>query len=177
MIVESFPGPPGAIREVLNTLAVRRSGDNDAIARLGDIKDTPRPWDPNSCDDVLREALWKWCDEVVGWINTQYVWRPTTMIPICWPQHPHIAQELPALAILRHTADAALIPDLVEEWHRTALPQFMDRMTSRLGESASTCRVGKHTDWPAANRHHDFTQPTAIKTRQEIFATDIQIVR
>jgi hypothetical protein len=176
-IVDPFPKPPGSIRHALQTLAVLRSGDKDAIANLGDTEDAPRPWDPSNCDEELREALWKWCDDVVGWINSQYVWRPTMMIPICWPLHPHIAQELPALAMLRHAAQTALVPDLAEEWHRYTLPQFMDRMISRLGDSASTCRAGKHADWPAANRQQDFTRATSVETRRELFYNDTHPVR
>ena len=53
---------------------------------------------PASCDDELRIHLWRWSDQVAAWIDRDCVWRPTGMIPGCWPRHPHLANELPALA-------------------------------------------------------------------------------
>jgi hypothetical protein len=100
---------------------------------------------------LLSAAIWSWCDDVVAWINHEYAWRPAQMIPGCWRSHPHIARELPVLAVLRWTAENAAGPELVEEWNRYALPLFCDRMAQRLGES--TCRTGKHQDWPAQSRY------------------------
>ena len=42
----------------------------------------------------------------------------------------------------------------MEEWNRYAFPMFSDRMTERLGES--TCRTGRHQDWPAESRYAAF---------------------
>jgi len=170
VIVTPFPAPPGQVRHALNTLAVLRVGDKDAIADLGDITDLPRPWDPASCHYELRDHLWLWCDDVVGWINREYVWRSTSLIPSCWDLHPHIAREIPVLACLRVAADDALTPDLLEEWHRHALPLFLDRLADRLGEAS--CRSGKHPDWPAAGRYDGFTSPAATTERRGRFHID-----
>lgn len=80
-------------------------------------------------------------------------------------QHPHIAHELAVLACLRVEAEAATAPDELESWHREALPQFLDRMTARLGESS--CRTGTHTDWPAAARHDAYHSEQPVADRQQ----------
>jgi hypothetical protein len=155
-ILEPFPAPGPGIRLTLNRLAILHRGDPREMHAAGDLTNLPHPWEPDSCPDELRDAVWSWCSAVGGWINTQYAWRPTQMIPPCWPLHPHIARELPTLAVLRWEADVATSPDLLEEWHRYTLPLFLDRMAGRLGES--TCRTaGKHQDWPAAGRVAAFT--------------------
>lgn len=159
MLATPFPPPPGAVLHALHLLDVCRRGDADEMAAAGNLDDLPRPWDPASCPHELREAIWEWCDQVAGWLNHEYVWRPTQMIPPCWPQHPHIARELAVLAILRWNAEESLTPEPIEEWHRYTFPMFNDRLSSRLGESA--CRTGKHTDWPAASRYAAFIDTAA----------------
>lgn len=168
MICLPFPEPSPALQEVLSAHTVIRSGDQDAIADLGDITDLPRPWLPATCTDELRAALWKWCDDVVSWLNREYAWRPTSMVPACWPRHPHIAGEVAVLACLRHSAGQGHSPDQMEEWHRYTLPMFLDRVSSRLGRS--TCDSGTHQDWPAAARYDAHLQGES--TREALFATD-----
>jgi len=90
--------------------------------------------------------------------------------PPCWPKHPHIAHELPPLALLRWTAETATTPDALEEWHRYALPTFTDRLAQRLGEG--TCRTGKHQDWPAEPRYLAYTEPAAAKARDDVLYAD-----
>ncbi len=164
-----FPPAPPQVRQALVTLAIVRSGDPEAIAELGDIEDLPRPWDPPTCPDELRQQLWLWCDDVALWLNRTYAWRPAALIPGCWPRHPHLTHELPVLACLREQADSTG-PELLEEWHRHALPLFLDRLGARLGES--TCRVGKHQDWPAAARYDHSTQPAAVTERHDLIHAD-----
>jgi hypothetical protein len=175
VIVSPFPAPPPQVRHALNTLAVLRTGDKDAIAELGDIADLPRPWDPASCHNELRHHLWLWCDDVATWVNREYVWRSTSLIPSCWDLHPHIAREIPVLACLRVAADDALTPDMVEEWHRHTLPLFLDRLAARLGESS--CRSGKHADWPAAGRYDAFTSRPATIERKNRFHIDTRLLQ
>ena len=158
LLATPFPTPPGAVLQALHLLEVRGRGDPDEMAAAGNLENLPRPWDPASCPNELREAVWEWCDEVAEWLNHEYVWRPTQMIPLCWPQHPHIARELAVLAILRWGAEESLTPEPTEEWHRYTFPMFNDRLTTRLGESA--CRTGKHVDWPAEGRYAAFVDTT-----------------
>ena len=169
-LVIPFPTAPVEIRRALHHLAVMKSGDAGAVEALGNIKDAPRPWEPASCNDELRRVLWSWCDEVVAWVNHEYAWRPSSLIPSCWAAHPHIARELPALACQRLNADNSLSPDATEEWHRHTLPQFLQRLSDRIGESA--CRSDKHVDWPAAGRYEAFIANGAKTERRNRFAND-----
>ena len=168
LLATPFPAPPGAVLEALHRLEVLRRGDPDEMAAAGNLDNLPRPWDPATCPNELRESIWEWCDEVAEWLNHEYVWRPTQMIPLCWPQHPHLARELAVLAILRWNAEESLTPEPVEEWHRYTFPMFNDRLTNRLGESS--CRTGKHNDWPAESRHVAFVD--SGEERQQVIYRD-----
>lgn len=170
VIVTPFPQPPPAVRQALNSFAVLRRGDAAVIEALGDITDLPRPWNPGSCDEELRRQVWRWCDTVAMWLNREYGWRPAAMIPACWPAHPHLANELPALACQRTAAENAYSPDQLEEWHRTVLPHFLERMVARLGDGG--CRSGKHADSPAASRYDADTAPAAVAERGQRFDAD-----
>jgi hypothetical protein len=170
VIIDAFPPPPRLVAEALGILRTLRSGNRAAIAALTVTGEVARPWEPARCDPDLREQIWWWCDDVACWLNEQYAWRPAQMIPACWPAHPHIAHELPVLACLRADAEEAIAADALESWHRDALPQFLDRLTERLGESS--CRTGAHTDWPAAARHHAYTSEQAVADRQQRIDSD-----
>lgn len=169
-LLSAFPEPPAEVRELLEVMETILRGDADAITELGDVKGLCPPWLPSGCPPEIRQQMWLWCDDVAGWINRHYVWRPTAMIPACWPRHPHIAQELPVLTCLHFDALNSTSPVLLEDWHRQTLPQFLERLASRLGES--TCRTGTHDSWPAAARYKTFTGPTAVQERHELFHTD-----
>ena len=113
--------------------------------------------------------MWAWLDQVADWVNHEYVWQPDRFIPSCWPAHPHIAHELAVIADLRRTAGYAFSGDALEEWHRYALPAFLDRVSSRMG---TCCGPAKHDDWPAAGRHREFRSERAIGNRSELFNRD-----
>lgn len=171
-----FPPPPFSVAEALNDLALVRAGDDAATADLGGpdaVLSLPRPWDPSTCPPVLRERVWRWVDQVATWLNHEHAWRSANLVPPCWPAHPHLARELPVLACLRHQAGQAFAPDLLEDWHRYALPHFLDRMTSHLGDSG--CRTS-HTDWPAAGRYDHFAAADAVTARLEAFQADTRSV-
>jgi hypothetical protein len=171
-IVLPFPEPPGSVLKALELLAVLRRNDPDEIAEAGDLADLPRPWEPAKCPQDLREAVWEWCDRVVTWLNHEFAWRPTQMIPLCWPLHAHVAREIPVLAVLRWFAEESTTPDQLEEWHRYAYPMFCDRMISRLGESG--CRTGSHIDWPAEARFDAHTKTS--QQRQSVIYADTRPV-
>lgn len=173
-IAAPFPPPPGAVLRALELLQILRRGDPDEMAAAGDLTNLPRPWDPATCPDELREAMWEWCDLVAAWINHEYVWRPTQMLPACWPQHPHIARELAVLAILHWNAEESTTPEAMEEWHRYSFPMFCDRMGNRLGESG--CRTAKHIDWPAEARYAAFVEEESSRERQRVIYADTRPV-
>lgn len=170
MIIAAFPPPPELVAHQLDRLRALHAGDPAAVAALRPGEDLARPWDPATCKPQLRAAVWWWCDDVVAWLNHDYAWRPVHLIPACWTAHPHIAHELPVLACLRVEAEAATHPEQLETWHRDTLPQFLDRMSARLGESG--CRTGTHTDWPAAARHDTYHREDAIADRQHAVYED-----
>ena len=169
-IVSRFPAPPSVLQQVLNTLATLRGGDKAAIEQVGDATALCRPWIVSTVPAEFRGDLWGWCDEVAGWLNSGYAWRPVNLIPACWPRHPHLAHELPVLACLRAAAEGATGPELLEDWHRQSLPKFFERLAVRLGES--TCRTGQHQDWPAASRYAAYTSDEAVADRRELFHLD-----
>ena len=154
MIVLPFPPPPPAVLGALELLENARRGDRGGMAQAGAVAGLERPWEPAGCSGELSTAVWSWCRDVVAWINHEYAWRPAQMVPACWPHHANIARELPVLAVLRWEAEKAAGPQLMEEWNRYAFPMFCDRMAQRLGES--TCRNGRHQDWPAEGRYTAF---------------------
>jgi hypothetical protein len=166
-----LPSPPAPVLLALEQQAVLRSATPAEIRAIGDVTQLPRPWEPLSCLDDLRAAVWEWCDAVAVWINDEFAWRPTQMIPPCWPRHPQIARELPLLSVLRWEAERSTSPDMLEDWHRNTLPMFGDRLANQLGES--TCRTtGKHQDWPAAGRVAAYNDPAAIADRWHVIQTD-----
>lgn len=172
LITTEFPRPKASIVHALGMLDVMASGDEEQIAALGDVEDLPRPWEPASCPAELRKDIWEWVDLVVAWLNREYAWRTPSVIPECWPMHPHIARELPVLAVLRWHAEEALEPAPMEEWNRYAYPMFCDRLDTRLGGAGSGCRNGEHTDWPAEGRYERYTSPESAEVRDAAIMAD-----
>jgi len=168
-LVSAFPPPPDEVREALEAMETMRNGKPDEIELLGDTDNLPVPWSPTTCPPGTRQQLWLWCDDVAGWINSHYMWRTALMIPACWPRHPHICQELPVLACLHFDALSSTSPELLEDWHRQTLPQFLERMATRLGESS--CR-SNHDEWPARARYATFTSKKAVQERHDLFHAD-----
>ena len=168
-ITGEFPPPGPLVRHAYGELDLARSGTDAQKRALGTLSALPRPWDPPSCPPALRTQVWVWLDQVADWINHEYIWAPEGFIPSCWPAHPHIAHELAVIADLRRTAGCALRADALEDWHRYALPAFLDRVTSRIG---TCCGPAKHDDWPAAGRHREFRSERATGNRNDLFSRD-----
>jgi hypothetical protein len=154
------PFPPAGLRveHAYRELHLAATGTLQQIAALGDLTRLPRPWDPPTCTQPdLRAELWHWLDDVADWVNTEYVWDVTDTIPACWPAHPHLVHEIAVLADQRRTAARALTSDPLEDWHRSTLPGFLDRMRRRLHTQCDDT----HQPWPARSRHtrHTTTRP------------------
>jgi hypothetical protein len=169
-ITREFPHPTKLIKSAFGQLHVARIGSEEAKKVLGPLTELPRPWDPPSCPPTLRHELWLWLDRVAGWLNHEYTWQTDRVIPSCWPAHPNIAHEIAVLACLRWTAGRALTADSLDDWHRYALPGFLDRMSTRLG--GQPCQPGTHKSWPGASRFTEFESPAALGKRCEAFTTD-----
>ena len=146
-LVQPFPQPGRLVEHAYRELAIAANGTPEQKRALGDPRRLPRPWDPPTCTHPdLRLELWVWLDDVVTWINHEYVWDTASYIPACWPEHPHLVHDLAVLADQRRRAGLAHTSDALEDWHRYALPAFLDRMTSRL---KSHCENG-HQPWPSS---------------------------
>ena len=168
-MVMPFPEVGPLMRVAYRELSILAAGSEQQIRALGDPARLPRPWDPATCRHPdLRAEVWAWLDAVVEWINHEHVWDATAVIPPCWPRHPHLVRELAVLADQRRRAGATLTSDMLEDWHRSTLPGFLDRMRARL---RNHCDEG-HQAWPAKGRHTRHTDEASRAERAEAFAAD-----
>lgn len=162
----TFPAPPRWVRQALDKL---RQADDAGYAPAG-LRTLDRPWDPATCSPQVRGELWPWLDDVVAWLNDAYTWQTRYAVPSCWPAHPHLVNELAALACLRVVAADATSPHALEEWHRYALPGFCARMSERLGAG---CPPGRHVDWPARSWAVEYRSDQATALRRQLFHADV----
>lgn len=173
-LVQQFPRPGPSMQLAYRELEIAESGTDEQRKALGN-KDLQRPWVPATCTKPqLRAELWNWLDAVVVWINHEHVFDPIEVIPSCWPQHAHLVHELAVLADLRRRADRAATSDALEEWHRYALPAFLERMRHRLGEH---CTDDHPAVWPSAGRFNRHLDEDRARTRQLAFANDLNLAR
>ena len=142
-----FPAPGSRVQKAYHDLWEAQNGSEERKKKLGNPANLPRPWDPTTClERGLRWELWLWLDQVVEWINSEYVWEASggACIPDCWPMHPHLVHELAVVADQRRRAGHAPNSDILENWHRYVLPGFIDRMRQRLKQSCDD----DHQPWP-----------------------------
>jgi len=151
-MIDAFPRAGRRVEHAYAELELAAgAGTRQEQDALGDPRLLARPWDPATCvDPQLRAEIWQWLEQVVTWLNREYVWDPDAMIPSCWPRHRHLVHEIAVLADLRRRAGLAMTADALEEWHRYALPAFTDRMRQRLRQH---CQDGGHQAWPGLGRH------------------------
>lgn len=173
-MVWEFPRPGPALTNAYREIAMAIHGTDEQKNALGEPNSLPRPWEPATCrTPVLREQLWDWLDQVVTWLNHEYVWDPAPAIPPCWPSHPHLVHEIAVLADQRRRAGRALTSDALEEWHRYSLTMFRDRMGAGLRDH---CTDG-HQAWPARSRHAAHVDDARAGSRSERFKRDLQTSR
>lgn len=173
-MVQPFPQPGRLVEHAYWELALAANGTPEQKRALGDLRRLPRPWDPPTCTHHdLRLELWVWLDDVVTWINHEYVWDTAAYIPSCWPEHPHLVHDLAVLADQRRRAGRANTSDALEDWHRYGLPAFLDRMTSRL---KTHCENGHQTS-PSSARHARHTSDPHHRRRATVFDSDAAQVR
>jgi len=170
-MVRAFPEGGALIRLAYRELNIAANGTKEQKTALGNTHLLPRPWDPPSCANTqLREQLWAWLEDVVTWLNHEYVWDVSAVIPSCWPQHPHLVHEIAVLADQRRKAGTALTSDQLEEWHRYALPGFVDRMRTRIKDH---CEEG-HQRWPASSRYARHNNDPTTLDRTDTYSRDVQ---
>lgn len=170
-MIRAFPEGGALVRLAYRELSIAANGTKEQKNAIGNPHRLPRPWDPATClNTELREQVWAWLEEVVTWLNHEYVWDVSAVIPSCWPQHPHLVHEIAALADQRRRAGAALTSDGLEEWHRYALPGFIDRMRARIKDH---CEEG-HQRWPASSRYARHTSDPTSHDRTHIYGRDVE---
>ena len=151
-----FPPPPGLVASVLDELRIAAAASDETEHESRRVALIPRPWDPPSCPPEIRRNVYAWLDDVAGWINEEHTWRTDRVVPICWDLHPHMVHELATLACLRWEATFARTPGPLEEWHRFALPAFLERIVRRIGETG--CAPGRHQPNPGSGRNAIYRQ-------------------
>lgn len=171
-LVQPFPRPGRLVEHAYWELQIAATGTPDQIKALGDLRRLPRPWDPPTCTHPdLRLEVWVWLDEVVTWLNHEYVWDTDDYIPTCWNEHPHLVHDIAVLADQRRRAGMANTSDALEDWHRYALPAFHDRTRQRL---KSHCEDG-HQPWPSTGRHARHTSDPHHRRRARAYRTDTEV--
>lgn len=103
------------------------------------------------------------------WLNREYTWDVTALIPNCWPLHPHLVHEIAVLADQRRRAGLAMTSDALEEWHRYCMPAFSDRMRNRLRAHCDD----EHKRWPGRPRHNEHIAETNTQRREDAYALDV----
>lgn len=173
-IIRPFPEPGKGLQQAYRELELADTGTDAQRKALGELHLLPRPWDPASLrQPQLRSEVWAWLEAVTTWLNLEYVWDVSAMIPPCWPKHPHLVHEIAVIADQRRRAGRALTSDALEEWHRYALPSFIDRMKGRSGNH---CEEG-HQDWPAKGRFVRHISDEQANDRRRAFDSDQQTQR
>jgi len=169
-LAQPFPRPGRLVDHAYRELSISVNGTPEQIKALGDLRKLPRPWDPPTCTHPdLRLEVWVWLDDVVTWLNHEHIWDTDGFIPSCWPEHPHLVHDLAVLADQRRRAGMAHTSDALEDWHRYALPAFLDRMRDRL---KSHCENG-HQPWPSASRHARHTSDPHRRKRVSVYKADV----
>ncbi|RHW28302.1 hypothetical protein D0Z08_04815 [Nocardioides immobilis] len=169
-MVWPFPVPGNLVRHAYHELHIAINGTKEEQKALGNHALLPRPWEPATClAPGLRHEVWQWLEQIVSWLNREYTWEVTGLIPTCWPSHPHLVHEIAVLADQRRRAGLAMTSDALEEWHRYCLPAFLDRMRTRL---KSHCE-DEHKQWPGRPRHSEHLSEKHIEQREDTYALDI----
>ena len=170
LLVWPFPMPDDdLIREAYWNLHLSEEGTEAQKKRLGDASLLPRPWDIATCtESELRTVVWQWYGDFVTWFNHEYVWDPAAgMIPACWYVHPHLVHEIGALADRRRDIGTSISSGPLEEWHRYAVPDFLDRLRERVKQH---CDEG-HQPWPARTRFaRHLSEESAAKQNEAVDA-------
>ena len=144
-----FPDPTERMEAALLDLALLSRGGESAAHVMATGEIVPRLWDITTiCDPVLLEETWEWLRAFVYWLNSQHAWFSSDLTPSCWEQHPSLVHQLGSLAASRYFAGEATDAAAIEEWHRYALPTFLERTR----EQRHGCEE-RHMPWPARAAH------------------------
>ncbi len=174
-MVRPFPRPGPVLQLAYRELRLAAEGDDVARRELGDLARLPRPWIPATLrGQQERLELWTWLEAAVVWLNHEFVFDPADAVPACWPRHAHLVHELAVLVDGRYRCEIALNSTPLEEWHRYALPAFIDRMKHRVG---AHCESGHPEQWPAAARFRTHLDEKHVSERTGAFTDDFNALR
>lgn len=170
-LARAFPAPGARLGTAYRDLFLAAEGTDNQKAVIGDPSRLPRPWDPPTLrTPALRAELWAWLEDVVDWLNHEYMWDPQPMIPPCWPLHPHLVHGIAVLADQRRRAGIDTSSNTLEEWHRYTVPAFLDRLRQRIKSHCSE----HHQPSPARTRHARHSSNSAGAERMQWFSTDVR---
>ena len=156
-----FPDLTERMLASLVDLALLARGGEAAAEVLATGEIPPRIWDITTiADPQLLDDTWTWLAAFVTWLNSQHAWYSADHTPACWPEHPGLVRELSTLAALRYQAGEATDPVPLEEWHRYALPSYLDRTR----DQRRTCDE-RHQPWPGRAAHTRFVSSGAVELR------------
>ena len=172
LMVRPFPEPAHALRAAMEQLQFASTNPPESEEDLRRLATLPRPWDPGTCTGRLRSELWRWLDQVASWLNEQHLWNLAAPgIPECWPAHPHLTHDLAVVACARYYTTFAVNPGALEDWHRSCLPMFLDRLNDRVGDG---CQPGKHMPRPRNERDHRHTDQRTRRGRHQRYTDDVE---
>ncbi len=173
-LASAFPEPGPLLAQAYRELDTAINGTQEQIQALGDLRRLARPWDPPTCTNLdLRQELWTWLEQVVTWLNSEYVWDVDGVVPACWPHHPDLIHEIAVLADQRRHAGAECTSDALAVWHRVSLPEFVERMRAR---TKSHCEEG-HQPWPANGRYARHVGAQSSRDRTAAYNADVDALR
>jgi hypothetical protein len=133
VLIQPFPQPGRLVQLAYRELDLATSRKQDHLLPLRDLANVPRLWDLGHLRDA---AAAKGGLVVVGGcrhlVESRVRLGCCRCHPFCWPQHPHVVHEIAVLADQRHRAGRAPTGEALEEWHRYSLPDFTERMRTRL---------------------------------------------
>ncbi|WP_306211049.1 hypothetical protein [Actinoplanes sp. RD1] len=115
-----------------------------------------REWHAMSSDE--QTETWQDLVDWVIWIHDLYELSREERLPLCWPQHPGLVEELRSLKVWREqiydNPDAASAPHSARSWHG----ELRQSITAAVGFYAPSCRSG-HTDAALfADTHPDLAE-------------------
>ena len=157
----------------IDNLILQRAGNKITFCLSTIWRTCSGPGIPQPARHFSCEEVWSWLEAVVTWLNHEHVWDVADVIPPCWPQHPHLVHEIAVLADQRHRAGQALSSDPLEEWHRHSLPEFTERMKTRL---RNHCQED-HQSWPAKGRYSRHVGEASRRRRMDAYAGDVRALK
>jgi hypothetical protein len=132
-----------------------------ALMTASDSVGTPvllREW--HTMTDEQRQAEWSALVAWVIWIHDLYELSREERLPLCWPRHPGLVEEVRSLKAWRQaiydTPDAAGAPHTARSWHG----ELRQTIAAAATFWAPACRAG-HTDAQPLATPHTRTWPTS----------------